>query len=449
MRLFAAFVYYYCWGAFNLIMFYFYRFKRWKHVRGLENVPNNGPVILCSNHTNAFMDPIMLGCAMNRRTWFLARSDVFRKKSLARFLGLLGIIPIYRLQEGVENLSRNDETFDKCAAMLEENKSIIIYSEGICVQERRLRKLKKGTARIAFGSEERHNFELGLKIVPVGMNYSATPWKFRSRMFINFGKAIDMKEYVEQYRNDKPRAINAFTKDLEDRMRELLITIERPENDLVVEQLEEMLFAKRTAEKGLDVSNPAHTHEVTTEIAGKVNRLERESPHAMKEFRHEVKVYFEELKKKKLRDWILNEDDHRRIGFFSAIMFILFFITALPFYLFGLITNYIPYKVPWLVTKKIVKQVEWSASINGTIGVVLWQIWWLLQSLAVALIFRNWYLLWGFMIMVPVCGVLAQAYWTYVKRFAGSVRWWMLGKEDTGKLQRMRAGILSRYSELP
>lgn len=79
---------------------------------------------------------------------------------------------------------KNDETFEKCSTMLEQNKAIIIFSEGLCIQERQLRKLKKGSARIAFGSEEKNNFNLDLMIVPVGVNFSANPWKFRSGLYI-------------------------------------------------------------------------------------------------------------------------------------------------------------------------------------------------------------------------------------------------------------------------
>lgn len=436
------------WISFNTLMFYFYRYNRWKHAVGKENIPAKGAVIFCSNHTNAFMDPILVGSTYWRRSWFLARSDVFRKKTLAKFLSFIGIVPIYRLQEGVENLAKNDDTFDKCSLLLGEEKAIIIFSEGLCVQERRLRKLKKGTARIALGTEEKHDFKLGLKIVPVGVNYSATPWKFRSRVSIRYGEPFDVKDYEEIYRKDKPRAINQFTKDLEEKMKKLVVVIEEDKNDEVVAHLEEMLFAKQAQEKNLDVSNPAHTYAVSCAIAEKINAFEKRSPHQSKEFRHEVKTYFEELKKKKLRDRVLNEYDHRRVTDSKVLFYILFFITGLPLHIFGVITNYIPYKIPWLIQKKVVKQIEWSASVNGTIGVYFWQIWWLLQSLAVALIFRNWYLLLAFMLLVPVSGLHAQAYWVYVKRFSGSLRWWMTGKEEGNKLMRMRTGILSRFEEL-
>ena len=209
-----------------------------------------------------------------------------------------------------------------------------------------------------------------------------------------------------------------------------------------------MLFAKRAQELGLEVSNPVDTHKISNEISKKVNALENADPTKMEVLRAEVKSYFSELKKKKLRDWILNPFDHRRIGFFSALMYILFFISSFPFFVFGVITNYIPYKVPWMITKRVVKEVEWSSSINGTIGVYFWQIYWLLQSLAVALIFRNWYLLCAFMILVPVTGILAQAYWTYLKRFFGSMRWWMMSADAKKKLVKSRADILKVYDPM-
>jgi 1-acyl-sn-glycerol-3-phosphate acyltransferase len=244
------------------------------------------------------MDPILLGSTMTRRSWFLARSDVFRKKAMAKALGFIGIIPIYRLQEGAENLSKNDETFDKCSAMLNENKAIMIFSEGLCVQERRLRKLKKGTARIALGTEEKHDFKMGVKIVPAGLNYSATPWKFRSSLSIHYGEPFEVKQYEALYRENKAKAINQFTNDLEVRMRELLITIEHKVNDELVAHLEELLFATRARELHLNVKDPLQMHEITKEITTVVNAFENSSPHQCKEFRHDVKVYIDEIKKR-------------------------------------------------------------------------------------------------------------------------------------------------------
>ncbi len=49
---------------------------------------------------------------------------------------------------------------------------IIIHPEGLCVNEKRVRPLRKGIGRIAFGAEEENNWNLNLKIVPVALNYT-------------------------------------------------------------------------------------------------------------------------------------------------------------------------------------------------------------------------------------------------------------------------------------
>lgn len=445
MRIIGQLFYRYLWISHNLLLFYFYRFSPRKHTTGMENIPKDRPVLLCSNHPNAFMDAVMLGSAVSRRSWFLARSDVFRKKTLAKFLSFIGIIPIYRLLEGAENLSKNDETFDKCAKMLEENKAIMIFSEGLCIQERRLRKLKKGTARIAFGSEEKNNFDLNLMIVPVGMNYSSTPWKFRKPLYIRFGEPFALKDYEALYKADKPRAINQFTRDLEVKMREQLLIIEDTQNDALVAELEEMLLDEKAEAAGLDPHNQKETFELSRSIAGKINEATKANPEKVSLLREKTTVYFSAIEKAGIRDWLLRD----KLAHQPAFGDLLLLLFGFPFWLFGTITNYVPYKIPWLIQKKVVKHIEWSASINATMAVYLWQIYWLLQSLVVALVFRNWYLLGAFMIAVPVCGVIAQGWFTLFRKMRGRMRLSRLGQTKENELRKLRGEIVAGFNNLP
>lgn len=410
----------------------------------MENIPTDRPVLFCSNHPNAFMDALVLGSTIHRRTWFLARSDVFRKKWLANFLGFIGIIPIYRLLEGAENLSKNDDTFDKCSKMLEQNKAIMIFSEGLCIQERRLRKLKKGTARIAFGSEEKNDFKLNLTIVPVGMNYSATPWKFRKPVYIQFGKPFAVNEYKELYEKDKARAMNQFTRDLEDRMREQLLIIEHKENDKLVAQLEEILVADRALAAGKNPVNQKETFEISRSIANTVNAETANDPESVNDLRERIKDYFNRLKKARLRDWEFGKQGDR----FSIFTHLLILLFGFPFWLFGVITNFVPYKIPWLIQKKIVKHIEWSASVNGTIGVFLWQFYWLLQSLVIALVFRNWYLLGAFMIAVPACGAFANWYRIKLVKTIGKIRFNRIPDSERNELKKLRNEIVTQFDSL-
>ncbi len=386
----------------------------------------------------------MVGSSLPRRIWFLARSDVFRKKWLANFLTFVGIIPIYRLLEGAENLQKNDETFEKCSKMLEEKKAIIIFSEGLCIQERRLRKLKKGTARIAFGSEEKNNFDLDLTIVPVGINYSATPWKFRSGLYVEFGEPFSLADYKTLYEQDKPRAMNVFTRELEQRMKKTLVIIENKENDELVNFLEEMFLREWCEERNLDPENHKDTHEVSKEIAAIINVAEQNNPESIRLLKQDTVEYKEILEKFRLRDWLLQPKKIDAMGAGSLFKDFAYFFFLFPVWMFGVITNYIPYKVPYLIAKKIVKHVEWHASVNGTISVFLWQIFYGLESLAVALIFRDWIILAAFMVAMPVCGVIAQEYWVRMKKSKGRSNLIRAFKSNRVQIERavaLRAGI--------
>jgi 1-acyl-sn-glycerol-3-phosphate acyltransferase len=448
MRILGAIFYRYLWVVFNIFLAYFYRYSRKNQTTGLENVPNDRPVLLCSNHANAFMDALMLGSTVGRRTWFLARSDVFRKKMLAKFLSFVGIIPIYRLLEGAENLSKNDETFEKCTAMLEENKAIMIFSEGLCIQERRLRKLKKGTARIAFSSEEKNDFKLNLAIVPVGMNYSATPWKFRSGLHIRFGKPIAVKDYEELYRKDKARAINLFTKDLEERMAAELVIIDNKENDTLVAQLEEMFIPGWAESEGINRHNQKKTHRFTQQITHFLKEEEKENPERVKALLEKTNAYFKKIKSLNTREWVVRKSDAGKLSWAGIIFNYFIFLLLSPVWLFGLITNYIPYKIPSVIANKIVKHIEWHASINATMAIFLWQIYWLLQSLVVALVFRDWILLWSFMLAVPLAGIIAQELYVLVKKTNGARKFLSANKSETEALKKMRREIVAEAGML-
>ncbi|MEO5643740.1 MAG: 1-acyl-sn-glycerol-3-phosphate acyltransferase [Bacteroidia bacterium] len=447
MRILGAVFYRYLWVVFNIFLAYFYRYSRKNQTTGMENVPNDRPILLCSNHPNAFMDALMLGCTVGRRTWFLARSDVFRKKLLAKFLSFVGIIPIYRLLEGAENLSKNDETFEKCAAMLEENKAIMVFSEGLCIQERRLRKLKKGTARIAFSSEEKNDWKLNLTIIPVGMNYSATPWKFRKGLHIRFGKPLAVKDYEELYKKDKARAMNLFTRDLEERMAAELVIIDNKEDDKLVVQLEELLIPGWAKQEGIHPHNQKKTHRFTHQITHFLKEEEKEKDEHIKSLREKATDYFKKINTLKTRDWVIRKSAAGQLNWSNVIFNYFIFLLLSPVWLFGLITNFIPYKVPSIIADKIVKHIEWHASVNATMAVFLWQIYWLLQSLVVALVFRDWIILWSFMLAVPFTGAIAQELYVLLKKANGAARF-LSAKNRVGELIQMRKEIVEESEML-
>ena len=143
----------------------------------------DNPKIIGANHPNSFFDAIVIAVHYPKPIYFLARGDAFNKPLVAKFLTALHLIPIYRLSEGKNNLSKNEETFRRCVALLKEKQTVLIFSEGLCINEWKLRPLKKGTARLAFLANQEG--VSNLRIQPTNLNYSSFT-KNPKKVVVNF-----------------------------------------------------------------------------------------------------------------------------------------------------------------------------------------------------------------------------------------------------------------------
>ena len=156
-----------------------------------------GPLLLACNHPNSFLDGVILTTLFENKVYSLARGDAFRKTWHGKVLRWLRLLPVYRTSEGVENLEQNYTTFDACKAVFKQKGIVIIFSEGRCMNEWRLRPLRKGTARLAASTWDEG---IKLTVVPVGLNYS--PFRnFGKNVFINFGRPVS-REDVMQHKTD-------------------------------------------------------------------------------------------------------------------------------------------------------------------------------------------------------------------------------------------------------
>ncbi|MBK6983927.1 MAG: 1-acyl-sn-glycerol-3-phosphate acyltransferase [Bacteroidetes bacterium] len=128
-------------------------FKR-SQIKNAHHFKVKGPVILAVNHPNGFMDPVVLSTlGYYPRLRYLARGDAFKKGLITAILESLGIIPIYRIQDGgKEGLKKNDATYERVNSLLNKNKKIMIFAEGLCIQERRLTPFKKRSPSYDYGN---------------------------------------------------------------------------------------------------------------------------------------------------------------------------------------------------------------------------------------------------------------------------------------------------------
>lgn len=183
-------------------------------------IRERGPLILASNHPNSFLDAILLGALFKQPVHYVVRGDVFKKPLVRSIFTALKMIPIYRMSEGRENLSLNDETFEKCRSILARNGIILIFSEGLCVHEWRMRPLKKGTARLFLQSAKDNPNGSELRVLPVGLNYHDFSGMGKP-VYISFGEMILPKSF--DLREHPPANVIQFNKILETNLQKVVL----------------------------------------------------------------------------------------------------------------------------------------------------------------------------------------------------------------------------------
>ncbi len=130
---------------------------------------HDGPLLIIANHPNSFLDAIIIGAQYNRRIYFLARGDAFTKKHHRFLLGLLNMIPVYRLREGKQYLHLNDYAFNESVKLLNKGEAVLIFIEGVCINTHQLQPFKKGTSRILARAHQQNIFP---KIHIAGIAYN-------------------------------------------------------------------------------------------------------------------------------------------------------------------------------------------------------------------------------------------------------------------------------------
>lgn len=150
------------------------------HISHHDVLKTKGPLLIACNHPNSFLDAIILATLFEQPVISLARGDAFKNKFIFWVLRSLHILPIYRLSEGAQNLHVNYSTFDSCRQVFRNNGIVLIFSEGLCINEWKLRPLKKGTARLALSCWQEG---IPLTILPAGINYHS---------FTSFGKIVKL-----------------------------------------------------------------------------------------------------------------------------------------------------------------------------------------------------------------------------------------------------------------
>lgn len=386
------------------------------YFKGLEQIPDSCPIIFVANHNSAFMDPIILAVHIKQSLYFLARGESFKSKFASTIFRFLHMIPIYKPEISPDEVHKNKQIFQKCFIHLKRGKSILIFPEGTSKTERNLRKIKTGTARIALSAEHQNNFNLNVKIIPIGINYS-NPHYFRSDVFINFGKPIDVKKYSNSYPLDEIKTVNELTNEIKIKLEELIIIVRDNELDKLIKQIE-ILYRSELREKDSTKHKAIQDFYLSQRIVEAVKFYQKNQPDKMLLFKHKLDDYLITLKRLKIRDTQLRRSNVR----LKLTSNTLYFIFGLPLFLSGYLLNVLPFKAAEYLSRVINVRKDFIGSMKIAFGMFVFLIFYVLEIIVITSL-TNWKLGILMALLLYPLGLFAVNYIKNYYLFRGNFRY--------------------------
>lgn len=367
-------------------------FFRRRLVIAKEKAHFDGPAIVISNHPCTLMDPLNTGLNIRQEMFFLANYGLFKHPVSNWFFRNLFCIPVKRKEDVAEGEARDNEAaFEASFQHLEKNGVLYVAAEGVSWMNRYVRPFKTGSARIAFGAERRNHWQLGVKIIPVGISYEA-PRLFRSRVTVEYGDPIDPKPWAEAYAKDPEKAVDDFTETIRTRVAALTLDSKSESGDPFVEQTEKMLRnspSGRSAREQYAWLKTFLTHHIHNEALQK-----------------KVATYTAELQKAGLADAAFAH----RTSFSTLLSNGLTALVLLPFFLLGYAFWFLPCWLPALLCKRMGIYPGYDSNIKMlaglfTFALALWGGWklafWLWGSCLIS---------WGALLGLVLCGYLTEQF---------------------------------------
>lgn len=149
---------------------------QWR-VRGRENMPEQGPLLIVANHIN-LADPPVLAVSIRRKAMFMAKEELFRSRFSRFFMRNFGAFPVRRGQLDRGALRRAEQ-------LLAQGSALIMFPEGQRSKNAQLQPAFAGSALVAVRSD--------VPILPVGITgtekIKGKAWLFRRpRITVNIGR---------------------------------------------------------------------------------------------------------------------------------------------------------------------------------------------------------------------------------------------------------------------
>jgi len=380
-------------------------------VLGRENINPDHHLIFAPNHQNALMDALAVLFTQKGHLVFLARADIFKRKTIAAILYFLKILPVYRIRDGFSSLKGNDEIFTKTIDVLKNKNGLVILPEGDHAGFRRLRQLKKGICRVAFQSDEATGFNLNIKIIPVGLEFSNYS-RVRQVLTVVYGKPIEVSQFYGLYKVSPEKALNELRARLSNEMKRNMVHIESEEDYEAIDELRSMIDGRFSD----DIRFPKLFRDRT--LIKKMNLLKSSDPSVYERI-CSLSLQIKKKAKDLNTDYRLLEKKKHPLGWLIAGMVGIF--VTFPLFIYGNIFNLTFLEIPNLQIRKI-KDPQFHSSIRYAISLILAFVFLPLYLILSLIIFSPWWLGLLIFLTLPLSGLFAWNYYLQFRRITGGFR---------------------------
>lgn len=413
---------------YSLLQFYVSTFHtrrayRRFEVHGAKNLPKDGALIFGVNHSNTLMDALVLVASNRCKKVFIARGDIFKKPIVAKILTAIGILPIYRMRNGVAAVRNNDESLDKAVDVVHDRVELYIFPEGMHRTKHSLLRLSKGIFHIAMDSNQKFGKEEPIYIVPVGIEYGDY-FRFRSTAMIQYGEAINVTDFIRNSTEENEAVvINQLREMLYERISEQFTFIPDDDDYNAIWEIVKMKNIKRAG--GLFKKMQRNRDTVS-----KVLKYREEHPEEAKQLFERVN----EFAKERVKNRISVTSTSKKLPFFNFVWKFLVAIIGLPYFVASAIVN-LPV---WLVTDIIKGKLKDPAFGNTVSFGVKFLLFPLIFIAGTAVMYSKMPWEWatvGTVLLMFSYDIFVD-YKELVRRFISDIRW-----SCKGKLRKLYASL--------
>ncbi|MGH9804483.1 MAG: 1-acyl-sn-glycerol-3-phosphate acyltransferase, partial [Candidatus Acidiferrales bacterium] len=197
------------------------------------------------NHPNSVADAFLVAARLTpRRINFIAKDTITGAPVvgwLARQFGVVGVARAYEYERQRDMArKRNEAAIGTCIPRLLAGEVVVIFGEGISTDVRRLHMIRKGAMRFGYAAERAAGFTLGLKWIPVGINYSAKQ-RFRSDVALRVGVPFGLSELHPDPAAHEADVLKRGTARLQRDIAALMVNIEKEELTGLIDRLTTLL----------------------------------------------------------------------------------------------------------------------------------------------------------------------------------------------------------------